>query len=88
MKNLIQFIIQREVVRGCVFDAHSIIEYLLLNHSDDYLSSYRTGNTEYYHSEISKIIATFEGSIIERIGESWSRNIHNNFTKNICWKKI
>jgi hypothetical protein len=86
MKNLIQTIILRVIPKGCVFDAHSIIEYLLQNHSDIYLSSFQNGwTTEYYHSEISKTIASFEESLINRVGQSWSQNIHNKFTENVSW---
>ena len=89
MKEVIQSVIQREITKGCVFDAHAIIEYLLKNESDTYLSSYNNEKTtEIYHSVISKTIASFEGSIIERTGESWSMNIHKEFSKNLCWKKL
>lgn len=43
MKNHIQTIILRVIPKGCVFDAHSIIEYLLQNNSDVYLSSFQNG---------------------------------------------
>ncbi|MBN2881736.1 hypothetical protein JXM83_06830 [Candidatus Woesearchaeota archaeon] len=72
-----------------MFDAHSIIEYLIQNQSDVYLSTHQNGwSTEYYHSEISKRIASFEGININRVGESWSLNIHKKFTPNICWVKL
>jgi len=89
MKNKIQFIIQHEIPKNCIFDAHSIIEYLLQNDSDIYLLSYKNGwETKFYHSEISKIIATFEEDIIKRQGESWSQNIHKKFSPNVCWIKL
>ena len=89
MKNTIQNIIKSEIPKNCVFDAHTIIEYMIQNHSDIYLSSYQNNwKTDYYHSEISKIIATFEGDIIERQGESWSINIHKKFSPNVCWIKL
>jgi len=89
MKTLIQSVIQQEIRKGCVFDAHSIIEYLIQNHSDVYLSSYRNGwTTAFYHSEISKTIADFEKTIIKRLGESWSLNIHKKFSENVCWIKL
>jgi len=87
MQNVIKSIINSEIPKGCVFDAHSIIEYLIQNHSDIYLSSFKTGTTEYYHSEISKTIALFEGSIIKRIDDCWSLNIHKKFSQNKCWIK-
>jgi len=89
MREVIQSIIQNEIPKGCVFDAHAIIEYLIQNHSDIYLLSYKNDwTTEFYHSEISKKIASFERTILERVGESWSHNIHKNFTKNVCWRKL
>ena len=89
MKNHIQNIIVSVIPKGCIFDAHSIIEYLLQNHSDVYLSSFHNGwTTEYYHSEISKTIASFEGRIINRVGQCWSQNIHNKFTENVSWQKL
>jgi len=87
MKEVIKSIIKNKIHKGYVFDAHSIIEYLIQNHSDIYLSSFKTGTTEYYHSEISKTIALFEESIIERTGECWSMNIHKKFSVNKCWTK-
>lgn len=89
MKNAIQTIIQEQIPKGKIFDAHSIIEYLIQNQSDIYLSSYKSGwTTEFYHSEISKTIASFESKIIKRAGECWSLNIHKNFTTNVCWIKM
>jgi hypothetical protein len=89
MRTIIQSIIQHEIPKKCVFDAHSIIEYLIQYHSDIYLSTHQDNwTTEFYHSEISKTIATFEGSIIKRQGESWSLNIHNKFSQNVCWIKL
>ena len=79
MKKTIENIIQEQIPKGCVFDAHSIIEYLIQNQSDIYLSSYKNDwNTDLYHSIISKEIAHFEDTIIKRVGQSWSLNIHKN----------
>ena len=88
MKTTIQAIIQ-DFDCGTVFDAHAIIQYLIQNNSDLYLSSYGNNvSTELYHSHIAKIIASFEGSLITRIqGESWSKNIRDNFTKCTCWQR-
>jgi len=89
MKNAIQSIIQEQVSKGGVFDAHSIIEFLIQNHSDIYLSSYKNGwTTEFYHGYISKEIASFEDTIIERVGQSWSLNVHKKFSTNVCWIKL
>ena len=89
MRNIIQSIIQNKITKGCVFDAHSIIEYLIQNQSDIYLSSYQNGwSTKFYHSEISRTIASFDGIIIKRVGKCWSLNIHKKFTINVCWIKL
>ena len=90
MKDVIQSIIKEQVSKGCIFDAHSIIEYLIQNQSDIYLSSYKNGwTTEFYHSYISKEIDSFEGTIIKRTEQqSWSLNIHKRFTVNVCWIKL
>jgi len=71
MKKVIETIIQKEIPKGKFFDAHSIIEYLVQNESDVYLSSHKEDwTTEYYHSHISSIIAEFENNLIQRQGES------------------
>lgn len=89
MKNVISKIIQEHIPKGCIFDAHSIIEYLIQNQSDIYLSSYKNEwTTEYYHSVISKEIAQYEDTLLERVGQSWSLNIHKNFSTNVCWIKL
>lgn len=89
MKNTIQTIIQSEIPKECIFDAHTIINYLIQNHNDIYLSSYKNNwTTAFYHSVISKTIATFEDIILKRLGECWSMNINNEFSQNKCWIKL
>lgn len=89
MKNTIQTIIQNEIPKGYIFDSHSIIDYIVQYCSDKYLDSYKQGwTTELYHGYIGKTIASFEGNLIERIGDSWSLNIHKKFSENVCWKKL
>ena len=89
MESTIETIILSVIPKECVFDAHTIINYLIKYHDNIYQASYNKNWTvEYYHSEISKKIATFENSIIKRKGESWSKNINNNFSQNKCWTKL
>lgn len=89
MKDTIQKIIQKAIPQDCVFDAHAIINFLIKNHNDIYSSTYEQGWTiAYYHSEISKLIATFEGGLLNRIGESWSQHINGEFSQNKCWIKL
>ena len=89
MKNTIEAIIQKAIPKDCVFDAHSIINFLIRYHNDLYLASYQQGwTTAYYHSEISKAIGNFESKLIKRIGESWSQNVNGEFCQNKCWIKL
>lgn len=89
MENTIQAILQSAIPKECIFDAHAIINYLIHHHNDLYESSHKTEwTTAFYHSEISKKIATFEGTIITRQGESWSMHINNKFSQNKCWIKL
>ena len=89
MKTTIETIIQNEIPRGCIFDAHTIIDYLIQHHSDIYLAGHQNNwETKYYHSTISKIIDEFNSILIERLDDSWSRNIHLNYSTNASWRKI
>ena len=88
MKKTIEDIILK-INKGHFFDTHSIIEFLIQNHSDIYLLNYENGwTTDYYHSVISKKIASFEGELVSDQGNCWSMNIHKNFTSNKCWLKL
>ncbi|MCR4422615.1 MAG: hypothetical protein GYA61_08305 [Spirochaetales bacterium] len=87
MEEVIKSIIE-SIPSGYVFDTHAIIEYLLQNNSDIYLSSYNGNSTELYHGDIGRLIAEFENTIIERVGDSWSLNIHKRFSKCACWRKL
>ncbi|GMO31409.1 MAG: hypothetical protein Ta2F_06820 [Termitinemataceae bacterium] len=86
MLNTITEIITK-IPSGAIFDSHTIIEYLLMNNSDKYLSCFSGATTESYHGQIGKIIDGFNGVSIDHIGKSWSKNIHQNFSDCTCWKK-
>jgi len=87
MKETIESIIDK-ILPGMIFDTHAIIEYLLQNDSDSYLQNCNGKTTELYHAYIGQVIADIaEGGLIERIGDSWSLNIHKTFSKCSCWKK-
>jgi hypothetical protein len=88
MEKIIHSIIVNEIKAGQVFDTHAIIEYLLQNYSDVYLSSFTNASTELYHGHIGKIIDGFSETLIKRIGKSWSMNIHKKFTECTCWEKL
>ena len=73
---------------GLIFDAHTVIQILLQKYSNVYTANSKFATTEKYHSEISKIIDSFaEDGLIEHIGESWSKNVHDKFSKCVCWKR-
>jgi len=88
MKEIIKSIIG-SIPSGMIFDAHTIIEYLLQKNSDAYLEGYNgKTSTELYHAFIGQVIADIvEEGTIERVGDSWSLNIHKTFSKCSCWKK-
>lgn len=91
MEVFIRRIIESKIPKGCIFDAHTIIEYLIQNESDTYLSSHEKGwETKSYHSMISKTIDNFskgDNHHIKKVGNCWSMNIHKKFSKNTCWCK-
>jgi len=87
MKEIIKSII-KDIPSGMIFDTHAIIEYLLQNNSDAYLANYTGNSTESYHGYIGQIIAKIKDEgLLSRLGESWSLNIHKNFSECACWKK-
>ncbi|GMO36155.1 MAG: hypothetical protein Ta2B_16240 [Termitinemataceae bacterium] len=87
MDEIIKTIIT-QIPSGVVFDTHTIIEYLFQNNFDDYLSGYSAGGVLAYHGRIGKIIDMLDdGKFISRVGESWSMNVHKNFSICTCWKR-
>jgi len=86
MRDIIEAIIGH-MPAGSIFDAHTII--LCLYNTDAYLQNLNGRTTLSYHADIGHIIAKIaNGGLIQRInGYSWSQNIHNNFSKNSCWRK-
>ena len=88
-QNIADFI--STVPKGCIFDAHSVISYLLKNHSDDYFDFHNDAEaTNSFHTRVSRAINPFvDKNIIERIdAKSYSLNIRGNFSENSCWKKL
>ena len=79
-----------KVPRGCVFDAHAVIAYLLEKHPDDYLCAHGTKDSmRSFHGRISQEINKFaDTEAIERIGNSYSKSLTGRFLKNACWKKL
>ncbi len=88
-QNITDFI--SKVPKGCIFDAHSVISYLLKTHSDDYLDFHNDAEpTNSFHSRVSRAINPFaDKNVIERIdAKSYSLNIRGNFSENSCWRKL
>jgi len=48
MKDLIETIIQNKISSGFIFDTHSIIDYIIQNHSNTYLSSHKKNKQRSY----------------------------------------
>jgi hypothetical protein len=93
MRNIIEDIISKVSI-GLAFDAHFVIDTIIREHSDDYLlfaerHSANSRRAEYVHSELAKIIASFEGSLIERLDDrSWSYNIRGNASPCTLWRRV
>ena len=80
----------RDIITGipadAYFDVHTVIEKLLQEHDDVYLMN--VGNytsAAQYHSKISSIIA--ETEIVEKAGNSFSKNIHDKFSECHLFKR-
>jgi len=82
-----------EVQQGCVFDSHFVINELIKRFSDQYLSfagRFTAGNqqpTLTAHRQIGQEINKLDGTIIEKIGDAWSENIHKKPSPCTCWRK-
>lgn len=93
LKSLIEEFIRNQIPAGHIFDAHSIIGFLIEHHSDDYLNFHTSKEmTAQFHSRISKLIDSLcsnQDPVIARMPfDSFSRNIHNNYSANACWRKL
>jgi len=73
--------------QNCYFDSHTVILLLLQKYHDTYLSGF--GNyttTELYHAAISKMVKA-NSDLVEDIGEAYSKNVLDNFSKCHLWKR-
>ena len=78
-----------EIPRGYCFDAHMIITKLIEENSDLYLNNFTNGTTHSYHGRIAQSISQFEGELVEKQeSDSWSKNMHNNYSNCSLWKRI
>lgn len=84
----------REIEKGKVFDSHFVIDTIIREHSDDYLTFVAnhlasSKVTEYAHSEIAKIIASFKDSLVKDLPyKSISYNIRGKASSCALWEKI
>lgn len=93
MKNIIAQIINK-IDKGFVFDSHYVIDTVIRDHSDDYLKfvSHNLATskiTEYAHSELAKIIASFRGNLVNILPyKSISYNIRGKASPCALWERI
>jgi hypothetical protein len=93
MNTIVEQII-RTVGRGNAFDSHFVIDTIIREHSDEYLTfvaNYLASSrvTEYAHSEIAKIIASFRGSLVRDLPyQSTSYNIRGKASSCALWERI
>ena len=70
------------------FDVHAVTQKLLQKHDEVYLTNIgRYSSAAQYHSKISAIIAQ-ETDIVERMGNSHSKNIHDKFSECNLFRRI
>lgn len=79
-----------KVPKGCIFDAHAVIQYIIQEHPNDYRKFYNVFPVNFFHSWVSRVINSFvKDNVIERCKEKcYSLNSKNNFSENSCWKKL
>ncbi|MDR2584378.1 MAG: hypothetical protein LBC75_12945 [Fibromonadaceae bacterium] len=93
MKNAIQEII-KNVPKGKIFDSHYVINLLISDYSDEYLTFASSGenpqkNTALVHGRIGQEIKSLSG-LVEQVGEAgefWSDNIRGNSSECTGWRK-
>jgi hypothetical protein len=83
-----------QVPKGCVFDSHFVINELIKRYSDEYLTfacRFAGGNeqpTLAAHGQIGQEINKLDGTVIAKVGEAWSENIHRTPSPCTCWRKL
>jgi hypothetical protein len=88
LKDAIRKII-KSIKRGYYFDSHTVILMLLQKHHDTYLlGSKRHKTTDLYHSAISRMVKGNKDLVEDSKGESFSKNVHDNFNECHLWKRI
>jgi hypothetical protein len=89
-----------KIPKGSYFDTHTVIDYLIQEYHDIYLQEYAVrvskNNTNFttalYHGHIGQLIkqnfTNAPNALVTQVGDSWSKNINNNFSENTCWKRL
>ena len=87
--------IVRDIPSGKVFDSHYVIDTLIKNHSDVYLSfaaqKFPEGHvdTPNLHSQIARIIRGLKGELVTQPGlQSCSYTIHETASECELWKRM
>ncbi|MCL2381067.1 MAG: hypothetical protein FWC64_05670 [Treponema sp.] len=80
----------RELISGlpqdAYFDVHTVIQKMLQEHDEVYLMNIgHYTSAAQYHSKISAIIA--EIGMVEKVGSSYSKNIHDKFSECHLFKR-
>lgn len=87
-KQEVERIIRANVGHGQTFDAHMIIDTILAQNTELYVQYYNgQKKISSFHSQISKLIRTLEGELIERTGTHVSKNIHGRNSVCTCWRR-
>lgn len=93
MNSIVENII-RGIEIGNAFDSHYVIDTIIKDHSDDYLTFVAnhlasSNVTEYAHSEIAKVIASFRRILVRDLpNRSLSYNIRGNASLCTLWERI
>ncbi|MBR0318022.1 MAG: hypothetical protein IJQ86_01900 [Spirochaetia bacterium] len=83
LKEAIQEIL-KDVKPGTIFDAHYVIERLFNDKNQTYLGNISKQDINQYDGTIANII---KGMGYDRVGDSISKNILDNYNCCSCWRK-
>lgn len=91
IKNAVKKIID-DVEPGKNFDSHAVIEAVMNKYSNAYtvfMRGHRSslGSIAARHGQISKMIAEYDGTIVDRVGDTKSQTIYGNPGSCALWKK-
>jgi len=91
IENSIQDIIKK-IPQGKIFDSHYVINQLISDYSDEYLTFASSGttpqkNTASVHGRIGQEIKALSDLVEQVPGEFWSDNIRGNASVCAGWRK-